>query len=201
MPIHQEAKVAFIHIPKCAGSSIEKRYDLRRKDRFFSADKHAYQFDNVTYAPQHLTPSYLSKIVPDWESYRSFCFIRHPYDKLVSEYFWLHEDGVFGAPHKPRWSERKFRKWLIEDASKKNMDHLLTQWSYAKECNHVFKLSEIDLVIPKIDAWFGHFPTTKLTHDKKNNRSKIARLMLGKKSKNLIYAIYREDFLHLPFER
>ena len=201
MPIFPSRKVAFIHIPKCAGSSLEHRYNLRKKEFFFEPKKDAYTFDGVSFAPQHLTPALLMELVPNFSEYRTFCITRHPYDKMVSEYFWLHRDGVYGPPQTLRWNQRHFRRWLIEEASKKNMDHLLSQWTYAKDCTHVIPIEELAKHLPVIDGWFGHSGKTELGHFKRNKASKSASKRLNQKSKDLIFALYREDFDSLGFER
>ena len=111
MPIFPPRKVAFIHIPKCAGSSLEHRYNLRKREYFFEPKKDAYTFEGVSFAPQHLTPALLKELVPNFNEYKTFCITRHPYDKMVSEYFWLHRDGVYGPPQPLRWNQRHFRRW------------------------------------------------------------------------------------------
>ena len=198
MPIFPPRKVAFIHIPKCAGSSLEHRYNLRKKEFFFEPKKDAYTFDGVSFAPQHLTPALLMELVPNFSEYRTFCITRHPYDKNVSEYFWLHRDGVYRPPQTLRWNQRHFRRWLIEEASRKNMDHLLSQWTYAKDCSHVTQLknwpstspsSTVGLAIQERQNWAISDATRQ-----------ISLQTVEPKSKDLIFALYRR-FDSLGFER
>ena len=199
MPVDFDRKIAFIHVPKTAGTSIEYRYDLRRKECFFEKKKDTYTFDNIKFAPQHLRPKDLAQLIPDFEEYKTFCFIRHPYEKMISEYYWLHKD-LYGKPIK-YWNQRLFRKWLIEEASKKDRDHLLPQSSYTKDCNYVFLLENLNKHIEEIDHWFGKNSSQILRHDKKGSRTKEKASRLNRRTQDLIYALYREDFDILGFDR
>ena len=50
MPICAKRKLAFIHIPKTAGS-ITKLLDMGEQENFFEVNYHAYEFDGVSFAP------------------------------------------------------------------------------------------------------------------------------------------------------
>jgi len=72
--INHNTKCLFIHIPRCAGSSMEKI--LTNNDYILNGHYHIrYQ--------EHLNHN---KQIKD---YFKFTFVRNPYDKLVSEYFWF----------------------------------------------------------------------------------------------------------------
>ena len=126
MPICSERKLAFVHIPKTAGSSITRLLGMTTRDHFFEVNYTAYTVDGVTYAPQHLTPALLADLVPDWDQYTTFCFTRHPYAKAVSEYYFLRKD----IGHKRTRIFRKvrvfieplFRRWIGRQLALKDMD-------------------------------------------------------------------------------
>jgi len=199
MPIDFDNKVAFIHVPKVAGTSIEVRYGLNNARCLYSWDWKAYCVDGVQYAPQHLTPALLSTIVPDFDAYTSFCFVRHPYAKMVSEYYFLHV-AYYKKPIRI-WSEWHFRRWLERTASKKDMDHLLPQNAYATGCQHVWRLEELPEKIETLDRWFHFQGNEPLGHHKKANHTAKRTQGLKQKTKDLIYELYREDFEALSFKR
>ena len=84
MPIFHSYKTVFIHIPKCGGSSVEKAFDIntRKNDTFcsdtmFGENSQHYTYDEI-----------LCKSKKDVSKYFSFAFVRNPWSRLVSEYFW-----------------------------------------------------------------------------------------------------------------
>lgn len=86
MPIFEKQgrRIAFIHIPKAAGSSIEKYFtQLGWTMTFYS------QFNDPNIpADQHLTYTALRDRVPDLDSIPSFTVVRNPYKRIVSEWRW-----------------------------------------------------------------------------------------------------------------
>lgn len=103
MPFDPENKILFVHIPKTAGTSIERFFDLCRPERFWFdrwdrdqerfIDEHRERVDpeRLKYEPQHYTPEILRMLIKDYEAYFKFTFVRNPYTKLLSEYFWLNQ--------------------------------------------------------------------------------------------------------------
>jgi hypothetical protein len=74
----------FIHIPKTGGVSIRKVLE-------------PYSYVGVD--GEH-TPIKAGKFVPYVEKYFSFCFVRNPWDRFVSSYFYLNRGGANTKPDK-----------------------------------------------------------------------------------------------------
>jgi len=196
MPICRDRKIAFIHIPKTGGTSIEELLDLKGKENFYSHDSHAYCFDNVYYAPQHLTPTLLDKLVEEFSSYTTFCFTRHPYQKLISEYSWIQ-----GKNNNREFHEESFQQWLVTNVSKKDTDHKLDQYLYTQGCEHIFKHQDLNNSIEQIEKICGIKITGKLKHSNrssKNTEQIASRLSL--ESKEIIGKLYSHDFNLLEYD-
>ena len=86
MPIFEKAgrRIAFIHIPKAAGTSIEQ---------FFQANEWSMSFykqcdDPSIPSDHHFTYETLRERISDLDSMTSFCIVRNPYSRAVSEWRW-----------------------------------------------------------------------------------------------------------------
>src|SRR5690606_31345973 len=96
--ISHKLKIIFIHIPKCAGSSV--------KDYYFNKPKLDWRQPNYEllygWCPkrrihlQHATPKELieTELIPKeiWDSYFKFAFVRNPWDRAYSDYLWIQKD-------------------------------------------------------------------------------------------------------------
>lgn len=86
MPIFEKQgqRIAFIHIPKAAGSSIERYFtDLGWVMSFYLPCT-----DPNDPADHHLTYSVLRERIHDLDEIPSFCVVRNPYHRIVSEWRW-----------------------------------------------------------------------------------------------------------------
>ena len=79
MPISDDFKLLFVHIPKNAGSSLEKSLNARET----SHKSWAYYRDNH---PQ------------EWGTYINFAVLRDPMERLVSCYNYARMKKSFGIP-------------------------------------------------------------------------------------------------------
>lgn len=87
MPISKIHKLCFIHIPKVAGTTIEKALDMHHEDLFYRYGK----YKKYEVCPQHLTHQELSLEIPNLSEYQLFTVVRNPFDRIVSEYNFYHE--------------------------------------------------------------------------------------------------------------
>lgn len=89
MPAFHDHKLLFIHVPKTAGMSIEHALGMRLRWPQLDTDTIFGPYDGQQL--QHLTCrqildyGFLSQA--DFDAYFKFAFVRNPYDRLVSEYF------------------------------------------------------------------------------------------------------------------
>ena len=139
MPIDRENETLFIHIPRTGGTKIEQSLNMT----FGGDDVRVMKCKLFGYAPleekkielQHLTYKQMikSKLLTQKEFNRcfKFAFVRNPYDKLVSTYFFVghkyfHSFGNFvrflyakgGEPDKSpsRSAKTKDFKWFLGHA-------------------------------------------------------------------------------------
>lgn len=136
MPLYKtpiNTNVLFIHIPKVAGTSVEfalEEYYLGFLDRGFSGKY-------FPCSPQHFHREILSNLFSDDVSDNSFCVVRHPLARFVSEYkfrrrfFDLNENFE-------TWAEETLRKY---ETNKFMLDnHIRPQSEFPFNSTKVFKL-------------------------------------------------------------
>jgi hypothetical protein len=81
MPYDDNLKTTFLHIPKTGGTTVKRLLGIRHFDN---------PNPNVIPSPQHLNCARLRIQLgdPKYDSYFKFTFVRNPWTRLVSEYFW-----------------------------------------------------------------------------------------------------------------
>lgn len=88
MPVCFDRKIAFIHIPKTAGQSIEDLFEFKRDKYHYAEYQHnGHEFYHSTIKNMQ------SKI--DVSNFFKFSFVRNPFDRLVSEFFFRPKNGIF----------------------------------------------------------------------------------------------------------
>ena len=78
--ISHQHKFIFVHIPKCGGTSVEN---------FFGAWEDREEFCLGVSTRQHWTLEQIFNKYPDCKHYFKFTFVRNPFSRIVSEYFYI----------------------------------------------------------------------------------------------------------------
>ena len=135
--ISHKHKCIFIHISKCAGSSIETAFGIDITDNSEKNNPNLYGWNNQHQLfLNHATPQqlfdcgFLNDLV--WKNYYKFIIIRNPWDRAFSDYNWLSKeqnikDSFFNFINR----KGKFSRVLTEKNSQfYRGDHLNKQKDY-----------------------------------------------------------------------
>jgi hypothetical protein len=222
-----ERKIIFVHIPKTAGSSIEKALGL-----FRSGNENGYGYDSKvidgrSVALQHLLPGGIRKIIGEeaFSRYTKFTVCRNPYNRIVSEYHWRARNKLLPVHRNPynriasgyHWRARNklgpvrsFDSFLdeVENVIKNNLfnsisDHLIPQsdFIYDSEGNqvvdHLFRFEKLDKVEQFLQDNFG---TNKLEHLEASIPD-VKKIVLTNEQKERVYKLYERDFRLLGYDK
>lgn len=201
--ISHKHKVIFIHIPKCAGSSI--------KDFIFDNPKLDWRIPHYDvlygWCPkrkihlQHATSDQLLDLglvsKNNWNDYFKFTFVRNPYDRAYSDYLWIQEDRNIKGSFKDYITKSgDFKKVLSNNSVKEYRgDHLLQQTDFFdfKQMDFIGKFENIDDDINQLKDIL-HLDKNFDNHAKKSEHRKYHySLFFNKNKKQLVEKYFKND--------
>jgi len=147
MPISDTYKVIFLHNPKSGGSSIEALINFG-----FGTNSLLSNYGN-THKPalQHLIYSQLKIIIPNnkFNSYFKFTYVRNPWDRLVSTYFWSNR-GFNTFEAFVNFVDELYRTYTLDtiykypNYQKMFCSHLLPQYLYTGPDVHIYRFENFN---------------------------------------------------------
>lgn len=194
-----ESFLEFIHIPKNAGTTIENIANDKniKWGRFKPEHKNKVGTKKCTYwhvPPKHF---YLNNY---YDSDDTFCVIRDPRDRMVSEYSYRHKGQT------DKNNKKDMNKWLKHNLNDENVHngglncHFVPQHEYIyndnneRTCNHVLKFdnltSEFNDLMKKKNM------DVRLNEKKKDNQSNFNLTINDIDDENMqkIFKLYKKDF-------
>lgn len=204
MPYNPDRKLLFVHIPKTGGSSVERFFGMNQPDRLMSGDA-KHNIDGIKFASQHLRARDLENLYPDLvKKYYMFTFVRNPYDRVLSEYYYNHKKRNFNS--------EEFEDWFFHFYKAPWKDHKLSQTDYVYDetgytpVQWVGKLEtfEEDLWgLCKLRGSNMDLYGKKPPHDKVGSNNPTPQKAIEVFSKRHIYMIntlFRDDFVNFDYD-
>jgi hypothetical protein len=179
--ISHEHKIIFIHIPKCAGSSVEVYFNQKP----FDWTKPNYK--NLTgWCPkrkihlQHATAKQLLDLdlidLETWNTYYKFSIVRNPWSRSLSDYLWMNRNYWFKSTFKSYLNSSGRFKNILNDSSNKQFrgDHLISQkdFIYLNGKIVVDKIIHFENIKEEFKELSNklNLPSEVLPHDKKSKK-------------------------------
>ncbi|WP_417881915.1 sulfotransferase family 2 domain-containing protein [Xanthomarina gelatinilytica] len=135
--ISHKHKCIFIHISKCAGSSIETAFGIDVSDNTENNNINLFGWNEAhKLFLQHATPEelvnygFISQSI--WKEYYKFIIVRNPFSRAKSDYLWLVKDsGIKDSFENFLEAKGKFESILkVKNHETYRGDHLTPQLDY-----------------------------------------------------------------------
>ncbi|MEM5478111.1 sulfotransferase family 2 domain-containing protein [Pacificibacter sp. AS14] len=200
-------KTIFIHIPKAAGQSVEEAFladlNLDWDDR---AELLLKKNTDPKKGPQRLAHLYAREYVElghidqeTYDAYTTFAVIRHPYDRVCSEY-----------TYRPYRKTGPFWLFLLRPYKNDFVDmvrHMVPQSRFIFDTEGkslVKNIIRFENIADEIDSLFEDIFGKKTLLPRRNIRKthrKPLRSKLTRWHKKRIYKLHKEDFDHFGYDR
>jgi hypothetical protein len=180
----KKVNALFIHIPKTGGNAIKKTSFFRDNCSYFFHE----QMKNI-----------------NWRLYdTSFAFVRNPYDRVVSAFFYLKNGGEKNNEDDAIMSKKLTKyntfKDFVKDLYLFQEDiHFIPQYKFITDdignilVDHILRYEHMDTQYAQfVQEYTGHMPEVL----KKVNTSKHDHFMnyYDRDTMNIVYSIYNKDF-------
>lgn len=195
----KETFLEFIHIPKNAGTTIENVADEKgiKWGRFKPEHKDKVSTTKCTY--WHLPPKYF-QMNNSYDSDDTFCVIRDPKKRMVSEYAYRHKDM------EDKNNKESMNEWLKENLNDENVYHggknchFVPQYEYIyddsgqKTCDTVLKFDNLTNEFNELMTENGI--DLKLNDTVRHNKSNFNLTVddIDEENMKKIFKYYRKDF-------
>lgn len=194
MPICRTRKLLFIHIPKCAGTSIAKSLNIY-DDNFPPNMNVLYGIhDNIVL--QSLCLEYYDKYInDDIKLYNIFTCVRNPYERVLSDYMWANRgfsNILDFCKFIKKTVQTKDKYEFMKYDHKYYINHILPQYEYINNTD----LNVTVLHLENINEEFNNlFPNISLCHENKTNHIDYKLFFKNKhKCIEIINDVYKIDF-------
>jgi len=198
-----DKKLLFIWIPKCAGSSINRTFNLNYQ---VANNDFKYNFDNssnVTFGHADINLLLENNILSKkfYNDSFKFCVVRNPFDRCISLYHYLKEMGSNCGPGQRSFKE--FIKILYECEIPKNslsnvteIGLLNNQWNemvswIPDDIDKIFRFENLQ----EINDFFG----IKMVNSNKSSH-KDYQYYYDNDSKRMVEIVYKNDLNRFGYE-
>jgi Sulfotransferase family len=179
MPVmlKEETKILFVHIPKCGGSSFEKRMtDLGWRELLSIRGINAKQLRFMRCSPQHMHVELMLHLLRPEVFDHIVTLVREPVARLKSEYAWQCRQKITNLAPEP-WIEQVFNEFRNDSFAYDN--HIRPQNEFLLDETLCFKLEEdgvnraVAAISPEAEVLQGGFFQNLFSKQRQKNDIKL----------------------------
>lgn len=195
MPLDHERKLIFIHVPKTGGGTITETLGIKsgHLNYFkYKSDDHGFISESQHW-PVSLLRSCIDNKIKRWFT---FSFVRNPYTRIISAYFWHNKDGD------DEWTVYKFEKWMYNFLNSKHIHAAPQSFILDEEIDFIGKFENLheDFQIAMRKSGCPNLKITCHLHDTKFVKDNLVN-NLSRKSISMINLLYHEDFERFDYPK
>ena len=205
MIVNHKYKFIFIHVPKCAGTSIKRAlYPHSDKcDQFLGG--HPSVPDKNDEVDKHSTALEIKNYVTEerWGEYFTFSFVRNPFSRMVSLYnWWQKTDGKFDLKTKEKINKLSFKEFVFSDytgksqvdfLSSKPSKHIFVDYKYRLELDFVGEYERVDRDFAYLCGLFK-LPNIKLNKHNASSHNKNYMSYYDEETEGEVRRKFNKDF-------
>ncbi len=196
--INHKHKFLFIHIPKTAGRSIEKYFHSVGIYADDEAGKYkdvtGSQYDETLIEPHLLPQDYLDIYGESILSYFWFCFVRNPFERAVSEYFYSLDKKLINSSFEQFLEKKEIKNYTYKNHELKQLDFILNEKKIFDFIGRFENFKpDFNLLLKKLDLPYKDCP-----HINQSNHVNY-RNYYNEKTRNFISVYYKEDLSYFNY--
>jgi hypothetical protein len=204
MPIDKENNIIFVHIPKCAGTSIAKSLNIYSEHNKPPNMNILYGITENNIVLQSLCLEYYQNYIDKnkIKECKIITVVRNPYDRVLSDFMW-HNRGFNNILDFCKFIKKtlieKNKYELMQHEPQFYINHILPQVEYINNTNYK------NIIIMKLENlkndFYTNFPSKQLFHENTTDHEKYSDYFKDKKDcVRLINEIYKEDFIKFGYD-
>jgi len=165
--------ILYMHVPKNGGTTVEN-WLASLGPLHLSCNYNLGYSPTFRSTPQHFTADDIQRLFADGFFNYSFLFTRNPYNRIESEYRYLHKIGHLKRKIKNLFSIPTFDEWIKESLQEIEVNpwiwdnHLRPQWEYVYPSVDIYRIEDgllkglgavalkIDVVAPTELPYLNH---------------------------------------------
>jgi hypothetical protein len=200
MPLCLIHNLFFIHIPKCAGTTIEKALDTQKEEFFFSKNR----FNTLLkVSPQHFSYRNL-KIISNLDKFKLFTVVRNPYDRIVSEYKYIQNgENEYWADFKNITFDTFVEKiFLLDEFKRYDLfdSHFELQYSFIEGGEDLIKVFKYENLQEAFD-WLNLTTDSTITfpHERNSEKMHYSFYYKYRKTIDIVSEVYKKDLEYFNY--
>ncbi len=190
---YDKLKCIFVHIPKTAGISITNAFFQNMGGSHRTIKNYLLYFNNK-----------------DFKNYYKFCFVRNPWDRLVSSYIFLKNGGMHEGDSK--WAKKHlsnckdFEDFVINFLHNKavlNYIHFKPQFEFISFMNKIlvdkiYKFEDIQSSVDELNKILN--TEVILKHQNKSQKAKGYKKYYNDETMKIVANLYKKDIILFDYK-